>query len=203
MTAASTNEQTVTLIIEQRFLRETGSSSFKGVTVADLAELTREDELVAPVSNVFRQLSRGEQRQNSQYVEALGVVMAAHVLNYCFGSQVSTERRGCLPIDAEKRVVAYVDVHYAEEFDVDALARASGYSRNHFQRLFKNSFNQTPREYLRGRQVENAITLLQTTNLKGLDVALACGFCDETQMARWFGKLRGCPPSRVREASRW
>jgi transcriptional regulator GlxA family with amidase domain len=51
--------------------------------------------------------------------------------------------------------------------------------------------------------VQHAITLLQTTKLKGLDVALACGFCDETQMARWFGRLRRCLPSAVRKAASW
>jgi AraC-like DNA-binding protein len=201
--AVQTNQETVTFLVEPRFLRETVSSEVTGATSVNLSELVYEDELIAPLANVFRKLSQSGQRRNAQYIEALGMVMAEHVLQCVFSGEAPADRRGGLPIEAEQRVVAYIDVHYADEFDVDALARASGYSRNHFQRLFKKSFNQTPRDYIRGCQVQHAITLLQTTSLKGMDVALACGFCDETQMARWFGKLRGCLPSQVREATRW
>ena len=197
------SEQIVTLFVEPRFLRETASSDVTGVTVGDLAELVRKDGLVAPLTDVFRKLAQCVHRRNSQYVEAVGIVMAAHVLHHLFDGQASADRRSGLTTEAEQRVVAYIDVHYTDEFDVDALARVSGYSRNHFQRLFKKTFKQTPRDYIRGCQVQHAITLLQTTSLKGMDVALACGFCDETQMARWFVKLRGCLPSQVREATRW
>ncbi len=195
-------EQTVTLFVEPRFLHETASSDVTGVAVGSLTELSGRDELIAPLSDIFRKLSRREQRPNSQYVDALGIAMAAHVLHYFFDGEAPAERRGGLSVEACQRVVGYVDEHYAEEFDVDALTRVSGYSRNHFQRLFKKSFNQTPREYVRSCQVAHAIPMLQTTDLKGLDIALACGFCDETQMARWFVKLRGCLPGQVRGAAR-
>ena len=198
-----TTEQTVTLFVEPRFVRETSSSDVTGVKGCALTELSGKDELIGPLADIFCKLSQREQRPNSQYVDALGIVMATRVLHYFFGGEAPADRRGGLPTEAWHRVVAYIDGHYADEFDLDALARVSGYSRNHFQRLFKKSFGQTPRDYIRACQVQHAITQLQTTNLKGLDVALACGFCDETQMARWFVKLRGCLPGQVREAARW
>lgn len=197
------NEQIVTLFVESRFLRETASSTVTGVTRECVTEFAEKDALIAPLVEIFRAIFQRERYPNAQYIEALGTVTAAHVLHHFFGDEALADGRGGLPAEALQRVVSYIDEHYAEEYDVDALAYASGYSRNHFQRLFKKSFEQTPRDYVRGCQVQHAITLLQTTKLKGLDVALACGFCDETQMARWFGKLRGCPPSRVREAARW
>jgi AraC-like DNA-binding protein len=197
------SDQSVTLFVEQCFLGQTVASDITAKHEEDLAALSSKDPLVVPLIDVFRILSRREQRGNAQYVEALGTVAAAHVLQLFFGSAVPADMQGGLSAEALQRVVSYIDSHYADEFDVEALARVSGFSRNHFQRLFKKSFKQTPREYVRGCQVQQAIILLQTTNLKGLDVALACGFCDETQMARWFGKLRGCPPGQVREAARW
>lgn len=202
MADALTNEQTVTLFVEARFLRETASSEVAGVTVGDLVELGRKDALSALLVDVLRTLFQRPERPNSQYVEALGTVMAVRVLQHFFDGEAPADRRSGLPEASLQRVVAYVDEHYAEEFDVVALARASGFSRNHFQRLFKKSLNQTARTYVRDCQVKHAIKLLQTTTMKGLDIALACGFCDETQMARWFVKLRGCLPGQVRGAAR-
>lgn len=199
---ALTNEQTVTLFVEARYLRETALSDVTGVTVGDLVDLGRKDALSAPLVEVFHTLLQREEPPNSQYVEGLGTVMAAHVLHHFFDGEAPADRRSGLPEAALQRVVEYVDDHYAEELDVNALARISGYSRNHFQRLFKKSFVQTPRDYVRSCQVQHAITLLQTTSSKGLDIALACGFCDETQMARWFWKLRRCLPSQVRDSAR-
>lgn len=197
------SDQSVTLFVEHCFLRQTVAFDITAKPEGDLTTLSGKDPLVIPLIDVFRMLSHREQHRNAHYVEALGTVTAAHLLQCFFGRAVPADLRGGLSADSLQRVVSYIDGHYADEFDVEALARVSGYSRNHFQRLFKRSFAQTPREYIRGCQVQHAITLLQTTNLKGLDVALACGFCDETHMARWFGKLRGCPPGQVREAARW
>ena len=196
-------ERVVILFIEQRYVCETAWLAITGVTRKYVSELAEKDLLAVSLIDRLRSISLRKRYPNAHYIEALGTVTAAHVLQNFFGDRTLADGRSGLPANARQRVVSYIDEHYAEEYDVGALARVSGYSRNHFQRLFKKSFEQTPRDYVRGCQVQQAITLLQTTTLKGLDVALACGFCDETQMARWFVRLRRCLPSAVRKTAGW
>lgn len=197
------NAKVVILLLEPRFVHETANAKIQGVTTGDVTELGQRDALIVQLTDAFHSLCFRERRPPSLYVESIGTVMATHVLQLFFGGESPVDRRGGLPTEALQRVVRYVDDHFCEGFDPAAIARVSGYSRNHFQRLFRMSLNQTPRDYVRGVQVQHAILLLQTTALKGLDVALACGFCDETQMARWFWKLRQCLPGQVREIARW
>lgn len=199
---AADDKQIVTLYLESRFVQESTTAEVTGVTLRVLSGLGESDALIAQLTDVFRSLRRGERRSGALTVESVGTLMAEHLLQNLFDGEAPAERRSGLPTDAWQRVITYIDEHYTERFDLDALARISGFSRNHFLRLFRRSLDQTPREYVRGCQVQHAIGLLQTTRMKGIDIALACGFCDETQMARWFWALRRCVPGQARAAAR-
>jgi AraC-like DNA-binding protein len=198
----SSDENVVTLLLEPRFVHETAKAEIEGVTTGDVTALGRWDTVIAQMADAFRDVCRGEWRPTALYVECIGTVMATHVLHRLFGGPAPTDRRGGLPIEALQRVVAHIDAHCSEDYDPDALARIAGFSRNHFCRLFEKSLAQTPRNYYRGCQVERAIVLLQTTDMKAIDIAQQCGFCDQTQMARWFWELRHNVPSKVRVAAR-
>jgi AraC family transcriptional regulator len=198
----SGDEGVVTLLLEPRFVHETAKTNIEGVMTDDVFVLGHRDALIIQLTDAFRALCRGEKRPTALYVECIGTVMATHVLHLLFGGEAPIDRRGGLPVEALQRVIAHIDAHFAEDYDPDILARISGFSRNHFSRLFEKSLAQTPRTYYRGCQVEHAITLLQTSDMKAIDIAHKCGFCDQTQMARWFWNLRNISPSEVRAAAR-
>lgn len=190
------------LLLEPRFVHETARSEITGVTTEYVATLGRRDALIVQSIDALRGLCRGERRPTALYVECIGTVMATHLLHTLFDGEAPADRRGGLPIEALQRVVTHIDIHYHEDYDLAKLARIAGFSRNHFCRLFEKSLGQAPRTYYRGCQVEHAIVLLQTTDLKAIDIAQQCGFCDQTQMARWFWDLRQINPSDVRSAAR-
>lgn len=194
--------QVVVLLAETRFVLETTAAELPKLTVADLVAMGHRDEVIAQLSGAFRAVCRGEKRPTSLYIDSIGAVVATHVLQDLFDGESPADRRGGLPTDMLHRVITYIDDHYAEKIDFNALARIVGLGRNQFQRRFKKSLNQAPKAYVRRRQIEHAVKLLQATDIKGVDIALACGFCDETQMARWFRKVRDCRPSEVRAAAR-
>ena len=198
----SGGENVLTLELEPRFVHETAKADIKGVVISDLSVLSHRDALIGQLADAFRRLCCGQKRPTALYVECIGTVMATHVLHSLFGGEAPTDRRGGLPIEALQRVIAHIDIHYSETYDPDTLAQIAGFSRNHFCRLFEKSLAQTPRAFLRGCQVERAIEFLQTTDMKAIDIAQKCGFCDQTQMARWFWELRRIVPSEVRNAAR-
>ncbi|MDP3073639.1 MAG: AraC family transcriptional regulator [Opitutaceae bacterium] len=198
----SSDDHVATLLLEPRFVHETAKAEIGGVTTGDVTLLGRRAALIVQSADALRSFCRGEKRPTALYVECIGTVLATHVLHSLFDGEAPIDRRGGLPIEALQRVIAHIDAHYHEDYDLTALARIAGFSRNHFCRLFEKSLAQTPRAYFRGCQVEHAIVLLQTTDLKAIDIATQCGFCDQTQMARWFWELRHTIPSEVRDAAR-
>jgi hypothetical protein len=58
-----------------------------------------------------------------------------------------------------------IDRDYREEIGIEALARAAGYSREHFIRAFRAAYGETPGRYRTRRRVERARELLRSANL--------------------------------------
>ena len=66
-----------------------------------------------------------------------------------------------------------MDARYREPLDVKTLARAAKLSPAHFSREFRREFGESPHQYLLGRRLERAATLLRTTDRSVADVCLA------------------------------
>lgn len=101
---------------------------------------------------------------------------------------------------AIRRAVDHIDAHYAERLSLDALARISGMSPTTFRRVFAKIMQLSPGVYVNTIRVNHARTLLTTTSMKVLDIALACGFYDESHFCRIFRRLRNQTPTAYRKA---
>lgn len=104
---------------------------------------------------------------------------------------------------ALRRARDLIDRHYAETLDLDAIARAAGYSRYHFARAFRIAYGETPGRYLSRRRVERAQELLRSVNLSVTEVCFLVGFNSLGSFSSRFTELAGVPPSRFqRDAHR-
>jgi AraC-like DNA-binding protein len=92
-----------------------------------------------------------------------------------------------------------MDRAYAEPLDLDAIAREAGYSRFHFIRAFRDTYGQTPRDYLSARRVERARELLRTANLTVTEVCFLVGFSSLGTFSARFKREVGLTPSDYRE----
>jgi AraC-like DNA-binding protein len=88
-----------------------------------------------------------------------------------------------------------MDASFAERLDLDAMARAAGFSRYHFAREFRAAFGETPGGYLSRRRVERAKDLLGAANLTVTEVCMVVGFSSLSSFSRRFTELVGCTPS--------
>jgi len=97
-----------------------------------------------------------------------------------------------------------MDRDYVEALNLDAIARAAGYSRFHFVRAFRDAYGQTPRDYLSARRVERARELLRNANLTVTEVCLLVGFSSLGSFSTRFKAEVGVSPSeyRAREVRR-
>jgi AraC-like DNA-binding protein len=100
-----------------------------------------------------------------------------------------------------RRARDLIDRHYAEPLDLDAMARAAGFSRYHFARGFAAAFGETPGAYLSRRRVERAKDLLRAANLTVTEICHLVGFTSLGSFSSRFAELVGCSPTAYRRRS--
>ncbi|BAI75600.1 hypothetical protein AZL_c03070 (plasmid) [Azospirillum sp. B510] len=117
------------------------------------------------------------------------------------GGKVTPARIG-LAAWQVKRVSAYVDAHLAGSIRNQDLAAVAKLSRGYFCQAFKDSFGCPPHAYIVRRRVERAKELLETTNTPLSQIALDCGFSDQSHFSRIFRRIAGEAPRLWRHRNR-
>jgi AraC-like DNA-binding protein len=92
----------------------------------------------------------------------------------------------------------------ANNGDVSMLdvAKACGLSRGHFARAFKATVGYTPHQWLLRHRIERAKGLIAQEEIPIADIALLCGFSDQSHLTRVFTRLVGTSPAAWRRALR-
>ena len=97
-----------------------------------------------------------------------------------------------------KRVTEFVQTHLADDIGLGALAAAAELSPFHFSRVFKLTTGEAPYRYVRSRRLERARMLLETTLTPLSEIALACGFANQSHFTAAFTQATGLSPGRHR-----
>jgi AraC-like DNA-binding protein len=92
------------------------------------------------------------------------------------------------------------DRRYAEQLDVDDLARAAGLSRAHISRVNRRTFGETTHAYLLTRRLERAAALLRTTDHSVADVCFSVGLQSVGSFTTSFTRTFGMSPAAYRAA---
>jgi AraC family transcriptional regulator len=79
------------------------------------------------------------------------------------------------------------------------LARLSGLSPGYFSRAFKCCTGVGPRRWHLGEKIRRAQHMLLDTDLPLAEVALECGFADQSHFTHVFRKITGAPPGSWRK----
>src|SRR3546814_2898076 len=79
--------------------------------------------------------------------------------------------------------------------DVKDIARSCRISRGYFVSAFKVSAGITTHQWLIRSRLQRAQELLLSTDLSLADIALDCGFYDQSHFSRAFAKRFGVPRS--------
>lgn len=88
----------------------------------------------------------------------------------------------------------------ASNLKIAQIADECRLSRSHFARAFRRSMGVAPQRYLTQLRIDEAKKLLTKGNLPLSDIALVCGFGDQSHFTRVFGQLTGESPGAWRRA---
>jgi len=130
--------------------------------------------------------------------------LSAHHASGSGPADMAEPRRspGTFSPQARAKVYRYIEDHLASDIGLDDLARLVDFSPQHFQRVFKKTFGASPYQFVLGLRIEHAKALIRHGKLSIAEVALACGFSDQSHFSTSFSGRVGISPSRYRRQSR-
>ncbi len=99
-----------------------------------------------------------------------------------------------------ERVLEYIEDNLYEDIDLDHLASAAGYSKYHFLRLFKESLDMTPLEYVRRRRITESARDLADSDEFISQIGFKHGFNSKENFTRAFQSEHHIRPSDYRMA---
>lgn len=105
-------------------------------------------------------------------------------------------------IDKLVSVTNYIDSHRSDDLSVEQLAEIAGFSKFHFERLFKSYMGISCYQYITKRRVLMAQELLGDTDLSVMDIAMQSGFFSLSTFNRVFKDTNGCSPTEYRKLYR-
>ena len=106
--------------------------------------------------------------------------------------------RGGLAPWQESRAQELLAADLSSDLSLADVASECGLSAAHFSRAFKRSVGTTPHAWLQQRRIETAKFLLANRHLTIADIALSCGFADQSHFTRTFGRVVGRTPGSWR-----
>ncbi len=95
-----------------------------------------------------------------------------------------------------KNVLSYISDNYTENISLDNLAKIAGMNPKYFCRYFKSMTDRTPIDYLNYYRIESACEMLSTKDISIGEVAISCGFNDESYFIKTFHKYKDITPKQ-------
>jgi AraC family transcriptional regulator len=97
-----------------------------------------------------------------------------------------------------RRAQSFIEAHLDGDPSVADLAGECRLSASHFGRAFRLSVGMPPHQWLTHRRIERAKDLLREGDMRLAEIALACGFGDQSHFTRTFTRLEGQGPGKWR-----
>lgn len=99
-----------------------------------------------------------------------------------------------------KNAMNYIENNLNEGIRLEEAAALAGFSKYHFQRVFKRETGLNLYEYIQKRRLAEASSLLLNSNIRILDIAVYLCFESQEVFTRAFKKVYGLPPGQYRKA---
>jgi AraC family transcriptional regulator len=134
----------------------------------------------------------------TMFVEHMALAFHAHVTHVYGGVPEGRRHAGGLAPWQLRRACDAMQSELHVNHSVGAMAAACGVSSSHFAQAFKESTGLAPHQWLTRRRVDRARELLTQTKMDLAEIALACGFVDQSHFSRVFARIEKQSPGRWR-----
>jgi AraC family transcriptional regulator len=160
-----------------------------------------DDETVARFGNVMLPALHRPDQVNQLFVDhilrGLGIYIAQ---SYGGMRPLRPLIRGGLAVWQVRRAKEILSSNLDGRLPLTEVARECGLSASHFARAFRRSVGSAPHQWLLMHRVEVAKQKLRDGRLSLREIALSCGFADQSHLTQVFTRIIGTSPGTWRRA---
>lgn len=142
-----------------------------------------------------------ESVKNAAYLEVKSILfemLAILYENNCLSYTKAINNRDDYHIGNLKKVIGYINEHYASVIRLGELAELVNMNSQYFCRYFKENIGKTATEYINEIRIEKAAEALVETDEKVINIAQDVGFENTGYFIRRFKMQKGVTPSKYR-----
>lgn len=144
------------------------------------------------VSSLVYEIDNEYKRRDAMYELRCSCLLTC-ILSHAI---IANERRGQRNVSSE--LIDYIRKNYKEKITLEKLGNLFGYHPNYLNALFQQHTGKTIYNYLQDYRINEAIHLLQATDITIGEIALLVGFNDISHFSKAFKKITGFIPSNFR-----
>ncbi|MGO4714397.1 AraC family transcriptional regulator [Bradyrhizobium sp. 2TAF24] len=159
------------------------------------------DPTVSALSALLLTAVQQERTTNQLFVDQVGLSLLAHFAQTYGGLRARDAAvQGGLAPWQERRAKEIMRARFSSPLTIADIAAECRLSPSYFARSFKCTTGIAPHEFLSRMRIDEAKRLLLTTKLPLADIALICGFVDQSYFTRVFTRNVGTSPGAWRRA---
>lgn len=161
---------------------------------------SKENKLIKIVNNVemIRTVQRivNELELKGPHYQYLVIMYYAELLIQLYRYMHETYLPICTN-DLLKKAVCYIQQNYQKDISVSDIAGYASISERYLRKLFSQSLNLSPLDYLNQTRINKSIELLKNTEKSVKEVCFLCGFQSPQYFSRVFKQQMGLSPREM------
>jgi AraC family transcriptional regulator len=187
------------MTLEPAFVTKALQGSVNADQIELVLHVSQNDPLIREILLALKVELEAGCPSGSLYGEAMGTALAAHLFKtYTTRKLAPSKLEDGLPQHKLTPVLEYIQAHLDQEIRLIDLAELTGMSQYYFCRLFKRSLGVPPHQYVLQQRIERSKRLLKQRDLAISEVALMCGFKNQSHLTTLFRKSTGTTPKTFR-----
>lgn len=157
------------------------------------------DETLYSLGMALLPALRSPQPSSQLFVDQIGLGILAHAVHR-YGRVLARETsiRGGLAPWQMRRATEFLEANIQSNISLHSVAAECELSVSHFARAFRKTFGRPPYRWLIERRVDMAKAYLLHSDLPLADIALRCGFADQSALNKSFRQLLKQSPGEWR-----
>ena len=190
----------ILLGIEPKLVQHIAYESIDPEKIEILPTFPKPDPLIYQIAIALKTTLLNNKFASSLYAETMANALSVHLLqNYSTRKFTLQEYTDGLPKHKLRQVVDYIKEHLEQNLSINELAKLLQMSPHYFGRLFKQSMEITPYQYILQCRVEKAKVLLPKKELTIADIAQRVGFAHQSHLNHHFKRIVGVTPKQFRD----
>jgi AraC family transcriptional regulator len=165
--------------------------------------VSHRDPVLRSMAEALLPLFRVPDQVNRLFMDHLLLTVGHHVASRYGGMRPLRQRaHGGLTPFQERRAKELLTHNISGDLPLSNLARECGLSLTSFSRAFRKSVGVPPHRWVIQQRIELAKTLLLDDSMSLAEIAIECGFSDQSHLTRFFTATVGVSPGFWRQTVR-